>query len=488
MLHCKRIHGNLSKMNFQLAASAAILCAALCGCSHYGDSKKILADPVPDAQNIASAALAAAAQPGESAAPAPDDAACVNPPRFIPGLDSLPLDAIACAAGQAHPQFLQGKADIAYEAARAAARFADFGWAPQGRAGAASPESPVGAGASNPSATAEVWATVPLFGQSNAEAAAADALLRAQKAAASAGNSAAAASAVQAFADFAAATKNLQILQDDLLLRKSQQQLTERLAKAGFEPESALAQNEAGILQAEADIRAAALAANRLLLQTFALTGLSSETIRRLAGEFLANPPPPRAFEPPKYPEAQALLRRRDVQAKIAEIYREAQAAFDNESASLPRVSVAGNISAEIGAWRPRQDKSLSFSIGPISVAFPLLNGKTTEAWRSARQERLLALRSEFAMALRQAAGETAQAIQELRERTRAQSLLLKSRAQYRNVNQAIALRYKAGLASLLELESSRRDALAVESKILDNEAALLRARIALFCATAGGL
>ena len=474
-------------MNLPLAASA-ILCAALCGCSHYGESKKILANPVPDAQNIAAASLAAASQAAEPGPAGVSENGCISPPRFIAGLDSPPLDAIACAAALVHPQFLEGKADIAYEAARAASRFADLGWAPQGRAGASAPESSPGAGAPNPSASLEAWASLPLFGQSSAESAAAAALLRAQKAAAAAGSAGAAASAVQAFADYAAAAKNMRILQDDLLLRKSQQQLTERLANAGFEPQSALAQNEAGILQAEADIRSAALAANRLLLQTFALTGLSADNIRRLAAEFLANPPPAPAFEPPKYPEAQALMSRRDVQSKILDIYREAQAAFDNENASLPKVSVAGNISAEIGAWRPRQDKSLSFSIGPISVSFPLFQAKTTEAWRSARHERLLALRSELAMILRQAAGETAQAIQELRERTKAQSSLLKSRAQYRNVNQAIALRYKAGLASLLELESSRRDALAVESKIIDNEAALLRARIALFCSTGGGL
>lgn len=217
-----------------------------------------------------------------------------------------------------------------------------------------------------------------------------------------------------------------------------------------------------------------------------ALTGWEEPALR----ERLQAAPPPAApdglFAIATVP-AQVLAQRPDLYNAEREVAA-ARADLDQAQAQrYPHLSLSGTVGA---AWvrtgGVTTDLS-TWSLGPLALSVPLLDGGRRLAQVDAAQARYIEAATLYDARARQAVSEVEQALVRL-QATGARSESARSAASgYRASLDATTARWRAGLASLVELEDARRTALAAESALLALQHERQLAWIALYRAAGGG-
>ena len=217
-----------------------------------------------------------------------------------------------------------------------------------------------------------------------------------------------------------------------------------------------------------------------------ALTGWEEPALR----ERLQAAPPPAApdglFAIATVP-AQVLAQRPDLYNAEREVAA-ARADLDQAQAQrYPHLSLSGTVGA---AWvrtgGVTTDLS-TWSLGPLALNVPLLDGGRRLAQVDAAQARYIEAATLYDARARQAVSEVEQALVRL-QATGARSESARSAASgYRASLEATTARWRAGLASLVELEDARRTALAAESALLALQHERQLAWIALYRAAGGG-
>jgi outer membrane protein, multidrug efflux system len=128
-----------------------------------------------------------------------------------------------------------------------------------------------------------------------------------------------------------------------------------------------------------------------------------------------------------------------------------------------------------------------TWSIGPLAVSVPLVGRDALRARADAAQVGFEAAQVAYEATLRRAVGEVEQALvaqAALHERQRASALAADS---LREVLSATEQRFKAGLASLGELEDARRQWLSAQSALVGVRLAQLDTAVTLYVALGGG-
>ena len=217
-----------------------------------------------------------------------------------------------------------------------------------------------------------------------------------------------------------------------------------------------------------------------------ALTGWDEPALRNR----LQAAPPPAApdglFAIATVP-AEILAQRPDVYNAEREVAA-AHADIDQAQAQrYPRLSLSGTVGA---AWvrtgGVTTDLS-TWSIGPLALSVPLLDGGRRAAQVDAAQARYTEAAALYHARVRQAVSEVEQALVRLQATAERNASARTAADGYRTSLEATASRWRAGLASLVELEDTRRTALAAESALLALQHERQLAWIALYRAAGGG-
>ena len=184
---------------------------------------------------------------------------------------------------------------------------------------------------------------------------------------------------------------------------------------------------------------------------------------------------------------AQALGQRPDVFSAAREV---SAASFDVGSAAaarFPRLSLAGNI----GTGRTRvSGMSQGFdtwSFGPLSLSLPLLDGGVSQGNLDIANARYIEATGKYKSVVRLAVREVEEALVNLQSTAERASNTGIAADGYRASFDGTQARYKAGLASLVELEESRRVLLAAQGAVIALQLERRNAWIALYRALGGG-
>ncbi|NJD04960.1 MAG: efflux transporter outer membrane subunit, partial [Methylococcaceae bacterium] len=280
-----------------------------------------------------------------------------------------------------------------------------------------------------------------------------------------------------------------------------------RIAEADAESRQASARllgisGEAGFT-APADValaHAAAAEGNRVLLQyqsqcdrsikgLVAMTGLVEGEVRRLltkSPERLGRYPEPPPFGIDALP-ARVLLQRPDVAAAERSMAEASANIGVEEAQRYPKLSLTGNIAH---AMQNLNAASLLFartwSVGP-TLSLPLFDAGKRAANVDAARAQYEAAAAQFRETARRAVKEVEEALVRLDSAARRLPQARAAEAGYQASFLAAQQRYQAGMGSLLDTETSRRNVLSARFAVADLEQERVAAWIALYRAVGGG-
>ncbi len=184
---------------------------------------------------------------------------------------------------------------------------------------------------------------------------------------------------------------------------------------------------------------------------------------------------------------AQLLAQRPDVYAAEKEVATASAQIGAAEARRYPRLTLSGSIGTMRYDSAGASTRMDTWSVGPLALTLPLFNGGQTTANIDAAKARYLAASSNYHGKVRQAVREVEEALVNLNS-TDARRLDSEISAKgYDQALQATAQRYNKGMASLLELEDTRRTAFASQSALIALQLERNRAWIALYRALGGG-
>nr|WP_315244070.1 efflux transporter outer membrane subunit [uncultured Albidiferax sp.] len=180
---------------------------------------------------------------------------------------------------------------------------------------------------------------------------------------------------------------------------------------------------------------------------------------------------------------AQALAQRPDIFSAERDV---AAASFDVGNAQgqrYPRLMLNG----AIGSLRSGGQTLGTWSIGPLAVSIPLFDGGRRSADVEAAQARYTEAVAVYRAKVRQAVREVEEALVNLRSADDRNADTQVAAQGYQAAFAATQARYRAGLASLPELEDARRTALAADTNAIALQRERLLAWISLYRAVGGG-
>ena len=184
---------------------------------------------------------------------------------------------------------------------------------------------------------------------------------------------------------------------------------------------------------------------------------------------------------------ADVLGQRPDVYSAAREL---AAASYDVGSARVqryPRLMLNGSIAANKARARGFTQSYNTWSIGPIALTVPLFDGGAADANIDAARARHEEAAGKYRASVRQAVREVEEALVNLQSTTDRQGDTDLAAEGYGASFKGTEARYQAGLASLVELEESRRVLLAAQSGLVSLARERRSAWIALYRALGGG-
>ena len=297
-----------------------------------------------------------------------------------------------------------------------------------------------------------------------------------------------AAEVARQYYSFRSCERQVVVSDSDARSRAETARLSALASKAGFEAPATAALARASA--AESNARATQ---KRALceLDIKALVALTARSEPALRQQLAATASPSLALEPGPASvvgvPAQVLAQRPDVYSAAREV---AAASFEVASADAlryPRLSLGGNITTGRVRTSGSSQGFDTWSIGPLAVSLPLFDGGSSRAALDSARARYDDAAGKYRGVARQAVREVEEALVNLQstaDRTGDAAIAAQS---YRESFTGTEARYKAGLASLVELEDARRTLLAAQSAVVNLELERRNAWVALYRALGGG-
>ena len=276
----------------------------------------------------------------------------------------------------------------------------------------------------------------------------------------------------------------------DALSRAETARLSALATKAGFEAPATSALARASAAESKARATQQRAQCNLDIKVLVALTAWSEPVLRQKLEVAIAQAPqiesPQNLFNIPGIP-AEVLAQRPDVFNAAREL---AAASFEVSSARAqryPRLSLAGNIMSNKSSTRRFTQGFDTWSIGPLALTVPLFDGGASEANLDAAKARYQEAEGKYRSTAMQAVREVEEALLRLQSTDDRSGDAAQAAEGYQASFAGTQARYKAGLASLVELEDARRTLLAAQSALVSLELERRSAWIALYRALGGG-
>ena len=281
-------------------------------------------------------------------------------------------------------------------------------------------------------------------------------------------------------------TQQLTLARRDAASRQETARLTEINASAGF-----LAPSIAAMARASAADGSSRMTQQetRCALDTkalVALTALSEPVLKKKMAATTVNTAQAASLFVASVP-AQTIAQRPDIFAAERDIAIASAQVGSAKAQRFPRLSLNGSIgSMRLSSNGVDQDGS-TWSFGPLAVSVPLFDGGQRVAVVTSSEANYQAVVVLYRAKVRQAVREVEESLVNLHStQTRTQDAKVSTQG-YAQSLAATQDRFSQGLASLVELEDARRNAIAAESAQLNLGLERNRAWVALYRALGGG-
>ncbi len=327
---------------------------------------------------------------------------------------------------------------------------------------------------------------IDLFGANRADRDAAQARWESARAAWHDARVSVAAEVANQYFSLRACEKLLTIAVSDAASRAETSRLTDLSAKAGFQSPATAALARASAAEGNARVTQQRALCDIDMKALVALTAISEPELRQKIAAAVSPPEQPAPIAISSLP-AQTVTQRPDVFAAEREVAAASAEVGGARAQRLPRMSLSGSIGkANVRSGGVSTDLS-TWSIGPLALSLPLFDGGRRAANVDAALARYEETATNYRARVRQAVREVEEALV-LLQSTGARSDDARTAAEgYRASFNATLERYQNGLASLVELEDSRRTHLAAENALVVLERERRAAWIALYRAAGGG-
>lgn len=278
----------------------------------------------------------------------------------------------------------------------------------------------------------------------------------------------------------------LDVTRRDAASREQSLTLTDLSARAGFQAPSAAALARASAAQGRALLTAQQAQCDQLIKALVALTAIDEPALRARLAPGAARLPTPAPLAIDRVPAA-LLAQRPDLRNAERELAAALADARQTEADRLPRVVLTGTLGAAAARAGGESIRGTTWTLGPVTVSLPLLDGGARSARSDAARARAEEAEALYRARLRSAVREVEEALVQLAS-TAARSEDAAIAAQgFEASFRATEARQQGGLASLFELEDARRTALAANTALLDLQRERIAAWISLYRAAGGG-
>lgn len=185
---------------------------------------------------------------------------------------------------------------------------------------------------------------------------------------------------------------------------------------------------------------------------------------------------------------AQTLSQRPDVYAAEREVAAASADVGQAHAQRYPRLALSGSVGRGwVRAGGELAGTSNTWSLGPLSLSLPLFDAGRRQAQVQASQARYEQAVAVYRDKLRQAASEVEQALLRLDSTARRSDDAQAAAQGYRQSLNATEARWRAGMASLVELEDVRRTSLAAQQTVVNLQQERMSAWVGLYRAAGGG-
>lgn len=295
-----------------------------------------------------------------------------------------------------------------------------------------------------------------------------------------------AAEVAQQYTALRACEAQVEQTRQDATSRSETARLTDLAARAGFQAPANAALTRASAAQGNSLLLQQTAQCELLVKALVALTGIDEPALRGRLREGKARLPQPAQIAVPIVP-ALALAQRPDLAAAEREVVASSQDIRSTQGQFYPRITLAGSIGAAHYSSGGNNTDGLTWSLGPLSVALPLLDGGVRRANFGAAYARADEARSVYASKLRGAVREVEEALINLQSTGERAADAQTATEGFAASYTAAQARYRGGLSNLFELEDARRSAVQAQSALIDLQRERVAAWISLYRALGGG-
>jgi multidrug efflux system outer membrane protein len=280
--------------------------------------------------------------------------------------------------------------------------------------------------------------------------------------------------------------RQLATADDDARSRAETARLAELSARAGFTAPADAALARASAAEGSARATQQRSQCDLDVKALVALTALPEPGLRQQLAQGPAETPSPGPVAVPSVP-ASVLAQRPDVYQAEREVAAASAEVGGAQAQRFPRLTLSGSIAAGMIHTGGVSTDLQTWSIGPLALTLPLFDGGRRAANVDAAQARYEEAAALYAARVRRAVREVEEALVTLESaRLRSEDAQVAQEG-YRASFVATEARYRSGLASLVELEESRRTALAARTALVGLQRERVAAWIALYRALGGG-
>lgn len=275
----------------------------------------------------------------------------------------------------------------------------------------------------------------------------------------------------------------------DARSRSASTRAIEAAGKAGLQSDAAVALARASAAEAAAALTQRRSQCELLVKGLVALTAMHEPALRKLlspAESGASRLPEPARFRVESVP-ARALAQRPDIAAAERRVAAASAEIGRADADRYPRLTLAGNILPTRISINSGPTLGLTtWSIGP-SLLLPLLDGGRRAANVDAARAQFAAAEADYRTRVRGAVREVEEALVRLASAAERSADTATAASGYRSNLSALDTKYRAGLASLVELEDARRLSIAGDAALTSLEQERVAAWISLYRAIGGG-
>ena len=290
--------------------------------------------------------------------------------------------------------------------------------------------------------------------------------------------------------DWLSCQTSVALAQSDATSRSETARLADLTAKAGLNAPANAALARASAADAANSLRSAQAQCEVKLKSLVSLTGLAEPALR---DKLVANVPVARKITAQKElftiaaVPAEVLAQRPDIAAAQRDVAAASADARAADARRLPMLSLNGSIAGAKISQGGQSTEGMTWSVGPIALTVPIFDGgrnaANAQAAVVAYDEAVVNLRAKARNAVR----EVEEALVSLDSTAQRADDVQTATTGYKASFDATQARYKAGLASLVELEDARRTSVLAQQSQLALDRERIVAWVALYRAAGGG-